>query len=994
MAAIVSRSITSAYWRFGPLCGALLVVASKTPAAPMPGTFDLDDLDGKTGFAINGELPDDFSGNSVSGKGDINGDGVTDLIIGAYGADPNGTNRAGIAYVLFGGDQLNTTVRLDLSSLDGSNGFSIIGKSANDFAGWSVGISGDLNDDGFDDILIGAPNADPNSNTSAGETYVIFGDTNSGSSGTLQLSDLNGNNGFTLTGFEELARTGHSIAFGGDLNGDGIDDMAIGASSASPDGNRSAGQVYIVFGDSEVGSSGIFSLADLDGNNGFLVSGLNIDDRLGQSVSFAGDIDNDGLDDLIIGAPGFDPSGKLDAGASFVLFGNSTIGNSGEVSLASLTGGNGFALNGVDPLDRSGQAVSAAGDVNGDNIADIIVGADRADPNAAVLSGESYVIFGSNSIGSGGEFELSSLNGSNGFTIQGTDATNGTGVSVTGTGDVNGDGVDDILIGAHGATANASEYTGKSHLIFGGSFVGMDGDLSVSQLNGVNGLSFHGVSPADFSGRYVSAAGDINNDGVADLAIAAIGADPDSKTRAGQTYLVYMPLPDTAEPNDIQSNATAITEGESQSHSLAPLGDIDRFSFSLAQASTVEITLSDDGTAVNYDTVLELFDNTGTSLASDSSSIGAKWSQLSMSLDTGVYQFQVSSLFTDLVVPSYSVTFISTPTNTGLTCQGLLVTVNIGDGDSPTAGDDVILGTPDDDVIVARGGNDIICGEGGDDTISGGSGDDLIDAGEGADIVNGGGGPDTIYGQSGADILRGGSGNDSLMGGSGDDQILGGAGDDLLQGGDGNDSINGQTGDDTIEGEGGIDILVGADGNDMILTGPGSTTGTANFASGGDGDDNIIGGPDSDFILGGNGADDIRGNEGDDDLRGDNGADIMYGDDGDDFLSGGADDDSLYGGTGKDTLLGQGGMDTLFGGSRADILKGGPDNDNLDGNSGNDELRGNAGDDTLEGSFGKDVLLGGPGNDELSGGPGIDSCNGQSGVDSADADCEVQIGLP
>ena len=95
------------------------------------------------------------------------------------------------------------------------------------------------------------------------------------------------------------------------------------------------------------------------------------------------------------------------------------------------------------------------------------------------------------------------------------------------------------------------------------------------------------------------------------------------------------------------------------------MGDIDRFSFSLAQPSTVEITVSNDGTAENYDTVLELFNNAGASIASDSVSSGAQFSHLSISLEAGAYQFQVSSFFSDLVVPSYSVAFTSIPDSIG-----------------------------------------------------------------------------------------------------------------------------------------------------------------------------------------------------------------------------------------------------------------------------------------------------------------------------------------
>ena len=130
-------------------------------AAPMPAEFDLSDLDGSTGFIINGEAINDKSGYALGGNFDINNDGISDVVIGAYAADPAGRNRAGRIYVRFGASGLGSSGSEDLASLDGSNGFELTGIDADDFAGWSVNGAGDLNGDGIDDLLIGAPEADP-----------------------------------------------------------------------------------------------------------------------------------------------------------------------------------------------------------------------------------------------------------------------------------------------------------------------------------------------------------------------------------------------------------------------------------------------------------------------------------------------------------------------------------------------------------------------------------------------------------------------------------------------------------------------------------------------------------------------------------------------------------------------------------------------------------------------------------------------------------------
>src|SRR5689334_4399942 len=198
------------------------------------------------------------------------------------------------------------------------------------------------------------------------------------------------------------------------------------------------------------------NLSSLNGSNGFVINGVSANDKSGKSVSSAGDLNGDNINDIIIGANFADPNGNVEAGSSYVLFGSTNIGNTGIINLSSLDGSNGFVINGVSASDESGFSVSSAGDVNGDNIYDVIIGAIFADPNGINNAGSSYVLFGSTNIGSTGIINLSSLNGSNGFVINGVAFGDESGNSVSLAGDVNGDNGNDIIIGAYNAYPNGN----------------------------------------------------------------------------------------------------------------------------------------------------------------------------------------------------------------------------------------------------------------------------------------------------------------------------------------------------------------------------------------------------------------------------------------------------------------------------------------------------------------------------------------------------------
>ncbi|MBF0262953.1 MAG: FG-GAP repeat protein, partial [Magnetococcales bacterium] len=510
--------------RIGTIAGTVV----HTPAA----SLSLDTLDGNNGFLLYGTAQGDNSGRSVSGVGDVNGDGIEDLIVGAYMADAGTATNSGVSYVIFGSSEVRWSNTFALPALaNGVEGFQINGEFAGDQSGVSVSGAGDVNGDGIDDLLIGAPFSNVGG-TDSGASYVVFGKSDWSSTATLNLTSLDGGKGFRLDGPSSVVMSGHSVHAAGDVNGDGIDDLIIG----TPNLENTQGGAYVVFG-KQNGWAPSIDLSSLDGNDGFLINGLTHGEYGGFSVSGVGDLNGDGLADLILGAKGSDSAQNTHAGSTYIVFGHTTAWNA-VMDLSVLDVGQGVHLIGQQDNEFSGFSVSSEGDINGDGFDDLIIAAPYSD-QGSTNNGAIYVVFGQGSWTTP-TLMLSQIGTTvSGFRIDGVAMDDNAGWSVSNAGDFNGDGRDDMLLGGWKADPNNLSNAGSAYLIYGkDNWSGAT--LNLLDLDGTNGFRIDGVAAGDHAGTSVEVAGDLNGDGFDDLIIGAPQATPDGvNANSGGSYVLF-----------------------------------------------------------------------------------------------------------------------------------------------------------------------------------------------------------------------------------------------------------------------------------------------------------------------------------------------------------------------------------------------------------------------------------------------------------------------
>ncbi len=491
------------------MLGASLTMLSPGTLAQSVDSLNVSDFRGLNGFSISGINSSDRIGGDGMAFGDINGDGYNDLIIGSGAADET--------YVFFGGSD-GFDSALELSSLNGDNGFAIIGNdAAGDRSGDAV-ASGDINGDGVDDVIIGATYGSVQPYGYEGHTYVVFGHTGSFDSSIDVSLLVDGTNGFVMVGeYGTYEYSGKAVS-SGDINGDDFDDVIIGA----PKNNDSnyQGMVYVVFGQSDAFADTL-ELENLDAStSGFKIAGNPISSGFGY-FGYAlgtGDINGDGIQDILAaGERAFD----YDGSAAVVFGQTSTFADTVQVS--DLDGSDGFQIGGTITGNYLGASVSS-GDINGDGYDDLIVGAsgyDRDNTNA----GEVMVIFGGSSFPS--VIDDTSLDGTNGFFFKGPVAYDYIGESVS-SADLDGDGMDEIIVGNTRRNSNF----GAVYVIFGFDDTSVS-EFELSSLDGDNGFTLNGES-REFLGSRVLAA-DIDGDSMDEVIMGA----PEAGSSKGAAYIFF-----------------------------------------------------------------------------------------------------------------------------------------------------------------------------------------------------------------------------------------------------------------------------------------------------------------------------------------------------------------------------------------------------------------------------------------------------------------------
>lgn len=490
-------------------------------------------------FRVMGQNALDWLGEMTTG--DVNADGIPDLIVGASGYDAGAMINAGAVYVIFGSANLSGTLNLDAESAD----ITFHGYQAGGIAGHVV-ASGDPNGDGYADIIIGADLLDDGGRTDTGAVFVIYGPITEPVTTPISLDDSNWVD-LTIYGQAASERFGRAVATG-DVNGDGTDDLAGGAYRADRPEGADCGRTYVFYGSGTL--SGTIDLNAAPASADVTITGTT-GSRLGRSIA-TGDVDGDSVDDLIIGAYYADP------GEVALIYGSNTLSATIDLSTTNITGqGLGLRVRGVNTGDGFGFFVGA-GNINGDQdtdtgvgYADILVSAYLGGSNE---DGRGYTLYGGPEITAGVTITSGTwtvpISDCADITLYPADTGDRLGRSVA-SGDLNADGYDDFVIGASHADPDGRSNAGETYVFYGGTH--LSSTITISPTGNTD-LTVLGELADDEAGRS-TAAGDLNGDGVADLIVGAVLAS----NNVGEVYVIWGPA---ATAISMTSSADVVEAGD------------------------------------------------------------------------------------------------------------------------------------------------------------------------------------------------------------------------------------------------------------------------------------------------------------------------------------------------------------------------------------------------------------------------------------------------
>ena len=523
------------------------------------------------GFAGDLEEGDGF-GFSLAGLGDLDGDGVEDLAVGAIGDDDgagiNGLGYVGAVWILF--LRPDGTVRASQKISATHGGFT--GTQNGDVFGNALAVLDDLDGDGTVELAVGAGQAD-DGGPSRGAVWVLFLNTDGTVKAQQKISATEGGFGGAL---DDDDRFGSALAAPGDLDGDGVADLCVGA-VLDDDGSENRGAVWVLLLNQDGTVKAQQKISSIEG--GFTGS-LDGGEFFGGSLGTVGDLDGDGVVELAVGAANDSDGGASGIGAVWVLFMNADGTVAAQQKISQTQGG---LIAGLERWDSFGCGVVGIGDLDGDGVRDLAVGS-YGDDDGGEDHGAAWVLH----LHADGTVRIADKISDAPYSLQGTlEDAEYFGTSVALLGDVDGDGIGDLAVGApyddDGATGSAGPDSDRGAVWI--LFLNADGSAKGYQLISSTAGSFFGVlQPGDYFGSSLAAIGDLDFDGITELAVGSIGDDdgaaPTFAAGTGAIWILFLASDGTVKRQQKISDTRGGFAVDLQDHgvfgaSIAGLGDLD-----------------------------------------------------------------------------------------------------------------------------------------------------------------------------------------------------------------------------------------------------------------------------------------------------------------------------------------------------------------------------------------------------------------------------------